>query len=160
VSGVERRTANHVGGGLWGPGKHPARLVKRAVERLHRLVDGQVLRRGLQPVLDQQVEVVALVEELDLDVGVELPQATGLAVLLRHQLLVQRGDLDVEVVAGEVEVGTEGLDRASLLVPLKRELRGLVLPVDAVEVEQLGELPLRVVGEADPLVRERLAVQG
>jgi hypothetical protein len=51
------------------------------------------------------------------------------------------------------------LDRLGVLVPLEGELPGLVLPGDPVEVEQLGELALRVVGEADPLVRERLVFQ-
>ena len=49
--------------------------------------------------------------------------------------------------------------RSALAVQLQRELDGLVLPDDPVKIEQLGELPLRVVGEADALVREAASVQ-
>jgi len=44
----------------------------------------------------------------------------------------------------------------AVAVLLERERARLVLPDDAVEVEELGELPLRVVREADLLVRERV----
>jgi hypothetical protein len=133
---------------IQGPGFHGVELVGRQLGRL------------LKPVLHQQVEVVALVEELDLDLRVQLSEAPGLAVLLGHQLLVQGGDLDVEVVVGQVEVRAETLDRLVVLVPLEGELSRLVLPGDPVEVEQFGELALRVVREADPLMRELLVFQG
>jgi len=41
------------------------------------------------------------------------------------------------------------------VVPLQSELARFVLPSDAVEVEQVGELALRGVGEADRLVEQR-----
>jgi hypothetical protein len=44
----------------------------------------------------------------------------------------------------------------ALAVLLEGERARLVLPDDAVEVEQLGELALRVVREPDLLVRERV----
>ena len=74
------------------------------------------LRRRLEPVLHEQVQVVALVQHLDLDLGVQLAQATRLAVLLRHELLVERRDLDVLVVRGQVEVGRERLHRVAVAV--------------------------------------------
>jgi hypothetical protein len=55
-------------------------------------------------------------------------------------------------VGGQVEVRRERLGRAALVVVLEGERPGLVLPRDVVEVEELGELPLRVVGEADVLM--------
>src|SRR6266511_2236726 len=58
----------------------------------------------LEAVLPDQAEVVALVEDLAVDLGVLLTEAADLAVLLRHQLLVQRGDLDEQVVLDLVEV--------------------------------------------------------
>jgi len=131
-----------------GPGLHGVELI------------GRQLGGFLQPVLHQQVEVVPLVEELDLDLRVQLPEASGLAVLLGHQLLVQGGDLDVEVIDGQVEVGAEALDRLVVLAPLQGKLSRLVLPGDPVEVEQFGELALRVVREADPLMRELPVFQG
>src|SRR4029453_1678313 len=103
----------------------------------------------LKAVLGQQPEVVALVEDLDADVRVELAQAPDLAVLLGHQPLVERGDLDVEPEGGQVEVGAEVLRRLPGGVPLDREGGRLVLPLDPVEVEQPGELPLGVVREGD-----------
>src|SRR5512141_1039742 len=101
----------------------------------------------LEPVLLDEREVVALVEDLAVHARVQLAEAAHLPVLLRHELLVQRRDLDVEVVLREVEVGGEPLDHVAVLVPLEIERRGLVLPVDLVEVEQLRELALAGVGE-------------
>ena len=118
------------------------------------------LRRRFQAVLHEQRLVVALVEDLDLHVGIELAQAAHLPVLLGDQLLVERGDLDEQVVGREVEVGTEGLDGIALAVALENERTGLVLPRDAVEVEELGELALGVVREARVLVRLRADVLG
>src|SRR5207244_5357488 len=88
-----------------------------------------------------------------------LAQQPKLAVLLGHQLLVERGDLDVEVVRRQVEVGSERLRRLPVAVRLEDERARLVLPRDAVEVEQLRELTLRVVGEADALVGQQLLDQ-
>ncbi|MHB8463939.1 MAG: hypothetical protein ACYDH6_17685 [Acidimicrobiales bacterium] len=76
-------------------------------------------------------------------------QPAYFAVLLGDELLVERRDLDIEVVGRQVEVGAERLRRVALTVPFENERLGLVLPGDAVEVEQLGELALRVVREPD-----------
>src|SRR5204863_8520031 len=113
------------------------------------------LRRRLEPVLHEQMQVVALVQHLDADLGVQLAEPAGLAVLLRDELLVERRDLDVEVVRRQVEIGTERLHGTAVTVAFQRERARLVGPFDAVEVEQLGELALGVVSEADELVRER-----
>jgi hypothetical protein len=88
--------------------------------------------------------------------GIELDEPAGFAVLLRDQPLVERRDLDVEVVGREVEVGRESLRRVAVAVVFERERARLVVPRNRVEVEQLRELSLGVVREADLLVRERL----
>ena len=62
------------------------------------------LGRLLETVLDEQVQVVALVEDLASDVRIERRQPPHLAVLLGHELLVEGRDLDVEVELGQVEV--------------------------------------------------------
>ena len=67
------------------------------------------LRRRLEAVLHEEVEVVALVQHLHAHLGMQLAEPTGLAVLLGDELLVERRDLDVEVVGREVEVGAERL---------------------------------------------------
>ena len=106
--------------------------------------------RGLfEPVLHQQVQVVLLVEDLALHVGIEAQQATNLPILLRDQLLVERRDLDVEVVLGQVEVGREPLRGIAITVPLDIERGRFVRPLDLVEVEELRELTLAVVREID-----------
>ena len=113
---------------------------------------------GSRPYFTSRLQVVALVEHADRDVGMQLDEPARLAVLLRHELLVQRRDLDVEVVRGQVEVGSERLHRPAVAIGLQRERARLVLPGDAVEVEQLRELALGVVREPDELVREDFAV--
>ena len=106
------------------------------------------------------MQVVALVQHADLDLGVQLAQPARLAVLLRHELLVERGDLDIEVIRGEVEVRGERLRGFAVTIPLERERARLVLPRDRIEVEELRELSLRVVREANGLVRKLLGVDG
>src|SRR4029450_4419081 len=76
------------------------------------------------------------------DARLQLPQFADLPVLLRDELLVERRDLDVQVVLGQEEVRGEPLDHAALLAPLEVERPGLVVPVDLVEVQQAGELAL------------------
>ena len=95
-----------------------------------------------------------MVENPALDVRVQLPQSTCLAILFGHELLVQRRDLDVGVVRGQVEVRGEPLRGVAVAVPCDVERGGLISPVDLVEVEKFGELPLAVVGERDALVRK------
>src|SRR5680860_1844631 len=128
----------HASCGLGGVGGRPEREGFGFAE----LVDE--LRRWLEAVLDQQVQVVALVEHLDPGARVELAEPARLAILLGHELLVERRDLDVEVVRAEIEVGRETLHRVVVDVAFEGERPRLVLPVDAVEVEELGELALRV----------------
>src|SRR6187397_2677526 len=82
----------------------------------------------LEAVLGHQRQVVALVEDLAVDARIQLPQATHLPVLLRDQPLVERRDLDVQVVLRQVEVGREPLDDVAVAVPLQVERRGLVGP--------------------------------
>ncbi len=82
----------------------------------------------------------------------QLTQTSSLAVLLRDELLVERRDLDEEVVRGQEEVGRERLRGVAVAVALEDEGARLVLPRDVVEVEQLRELPLGVVREVDVLV--------
>src|SRR5262249_14628618 len=89
-----------------------------------------------------------LVEDLAADVRVALPEHPDLAVLLRHQALIQGRDLDVEVVGREVEVRCEPLDGVPLSVPREVERGRLVAPFDLVEVQEPRELPLARVREA------------
>jgi hypothetical protein len=51
----------------------------------------------------------------------QLEQASNLAVLLRHQFLIHRGDLNEEVFVGEVEIGSEELDRVVVVIELNRK---------------------------------------
>src|SRR5918996_4674602 len=106
-------------------------------------------RAILQPVLRHEREVVLLVEDLAADLRIPLPELADLPVLPGDQLLVQRRDLDVEVELRQVEVGREAPDDVALPVPLDVEGRGLVLPGDPVEVQELSELSLGGVRERD-----------
>jgi len=136
-----------------------ARLATERERQPHReLAAVGELRRRLEAVLHEQLQVVALVQDADIDVGIALTQPPRFSILLGHELLVQRRDLDEEVVGRQKEVGCECLSGTILAVPLQRERARLVLPCDAVEVEELRELPLGVVCETDLLVRKLLDV--
>jgi hypothetical protein len=66
--------------------------------------------------------------------------------------LVESCDLDVQVKCRKIEIGSEALRCVSRPVPFDIEARGLVLPIDLIEIEQPSELTLAVVGELDALV--------
>jgi hypothetical protein len=117
------------------------------------------LRWLLEPVLQQQVEIVALVQDPAADVGVERAQPPDFAVLLGDQLLIERGYLDVEIELGQIEVGCEALRDGSGAIPRDVERRRLVTPFDLIEVEQASELALAVMREAGRLVRLRRRLQ-
>ena len=114
----------------------------------------------LETVFDHQVQVVALIEDLAVDVGVESLETTDLAILLGHQLLIHRCDLDEHLIVGQVEVRREPLGRLAVLIEIDREAPRLVVPGNSVEVEKEGELPLTVVSEIDVVCRRALCAQG
>ena len=90
--------------------------------------------------------VVAPVEDLHPHVGVARFEEAHLAVLARDELLAERGELEVQVERRQVEVGGERFEGpAGVLGQYERV--GLVVPLDAVEVKELGEPPLGVMGE-------------
>src|SRR5690606_22566273 len=68
---------------------------------------------------------------------------------LGDELLAHRGDLDVQVLFGQIEVRGEELARVALPVPGDGERPRLVLPRDPVEVQQECELSFAVVSELD-----------
>ena len=81
-----------------------------------------------------------------LDAWVELSETAQLPVLLRHEALPHRGQLDVGIQPREVEVRGEHLGD-SVAVPLQGEGARLILPLDAVEVQDPCELLLAGVHE-------------
>ena len=95
---------------------------------------------------------IALVEELDLDVRVALLELAELPVLSCDEGLLHRRHLEVQVLLRQVEVGLEGLDDTAVRVLLEHERSRLVLPRDAVVIEDPGALDLDVVDEPRRLV--------
>src|SRR5690242_5560442 len=98
-------------------------------------------------VLSQPFQI-PLVEELHLDVRISRAELPQLAVLAGDERLFHDGQLDVEVLVREVEVGRERLEHAALRILLEDEGPRLVLPRDAVVVEDLRALELRLTREA------------
>ena len=98
-------------------------------------------------VLEQERLEVARVEELDAHVRVELAQPAQLAVLLAHQALLERRQLDIEVELRQVEVGREALHDGPVEVEEDGEGARLVAPLDLVVVEDPRQLGLAGVGE-------------
>jgi hypothetical protein len=113
----------------------------------------------VEPVLDDEMQVVPLVEDLALHVRVKLLEQPNFAILLGDQLLVHRGDLDEEVVIRQIEIWGEELDRVSVVIA-DRETAGLVFPGNCVEIEEECELSLTVVSEVDVVCGQGLGVQG
>src|SRR5918996_320669 len=87
---------------VWGAKRRP--VTRRASYRLGRFRRSTVF----QPVLRDQRQIVSLIEDLAVDLRGQLLEAPDFPVLPGHQLLVHRGDLDVQVVGREVEVREPG----------------------------------------------------
>ncbi|MEX2624907.1 MAG: hypothetical protein WD651_14410 [Acidimicrobiia bacterium] len=90
----------------------------------------------LQTVFLDEMQIVSLIEDFALDLGIEGPQQTDLGVLFGDKLLAHRGDLDIETVLGQIEIGSEVVAGSTFTVPGNRKRPGLVLPREPVEVEQ------------------------
>ena len=109
--------------------------------------------RLLESVLDQEVVEIPLVEDLASDIRIELPKAADFPVLLGHELLVHRGDLDVEIILWQIEIRPELFRDHPGRVPFDGERAWLVLPDDIVEVQKSRKLPLARMGEVDVVRR-------
>ena len=129
IAGVRGGLGRDVGGR---PGRR--RLAGRA---------GQLVEQREAAELEQQHPEVPRVEQLDLDVRVQLAQPAQLAVLLAHELLLERRELDVQVEVGQVEVGREALDDVAVEVPADREGVRLVGPADRRRSRGSGRAPPR-----------------
>lgn len=105
--------------------------------------------RFLEPVFNKQIQVITLIEDLAVDLWIQLPQPTDLPILPSHQLLIHRRNFDELILIRQIEVRPKELHRFPVSVPFECELTGLVVPRDIVEIEELGELPLAVVGKFD-----------
>ena len=113
-----------------------------------------------ESVFDHQMEIVALVEHLAFGVRMNGPKTPDFLVLLGDQFLVHCRDLDVQVVVGKIEVGSEPFSWLALGVELDGKTARLVVPWDPIEVEKKGELPLTVVSELDLMCRGAVCAQG
>src|ERR1022692_3959752 len=100
-----------------------------------------------QAVLEDQVFEILLIEDLHGQVRIQLPQQPDLAVLARHQRLFHGGEFHVQIELRQIEIGRERFGNASLRIPLYRKIARLVLPGDAVEIQQVSEDLLALVGE-------------
>ena len=94
-----------------------------------------------------EAQEVSPVKDRRVDLWVEISQPTELAVLACDELLAKDGQLDKEIVFGEVEIRTEGRSRAASRIPLQDELNRLVEPRNARCVEQVSQQALGVVCE-------------
>lgn len=116
--------------------------------------------RIFEPVLDDQLEVITLIEDLAFDVRVIRLQTSDLLVLLGDEFLVHRGYLDVHVVVGKKEVGGEPFGGLPLFVEVDGKALRLVIPGNAIEIEEKSELTLTVVSEVDVMCRRAVGAQG
>lgn len=102
----------------------------------------------IETVLDQQIQVVALIQDLAANVRIKLLETPHLSILLGDQLLVESGDLDKHVVIGKVEIRREPLCGIAISIPCEDEGPWLVFPANVVEIQQTRKLPFAVVREA------------
>ena len=91
--------------------------------------------------LDER-DVVALVEDHEVELWVELSEAPRLRVLPGHKTLVLRRQLYEAPVSRQPEVRPELLADRAITPPSQRELDRFIDPLDPVEIEQPGELAL------------------
>jgi len=106
-----------------------------------------------ETVFHEEVQVVTLIKDLALDIGMSGTKLANLPIFLGDEFLTHGRDLDVDVVLREIEVWTEERRGFACVVPIDRKRGWFVLPVDDVEVQQSRELPFAVVSELGGLGR-------
>jgi hypothetical protein len=82
---------------------------------------------------------VALVDNAQWNLWVELTKPANFTVLLRDEPLGEHGQLNEEMVLGQIEVRSKPSHRDAVFVPRDRELEGLVDPLVTVDGEELRE---------------------
>ena len=107
----------------------------------------------LESILDEKVEIIALIEHLALDVRMVLSEQSNLAVLLRDEFLAHRRDLDVDIVLPKIEIRPEIPGGFPVLAPFEGKRVRFVLPVDSIEIKESRELAFAVVSERNEFGR-------
>src|SRR5579883_629417 len=115
-----------------------------AVNRILSMAGALIRQRSLrqllrQTVLNHKILDILLIEHLNIHVRIDGAQQADLAILLGHMGLLHSSQLDVQVEFREVEVRRESFLNIAVLIPLERKTAGLVIPGDAVEIQQIGE---------------------
>lgn len=104
-----------------------------------------------------EAAVIPPIEHLELDVGVKLAKLPDLPVLVRNKVLFQRGQFEIKIEVGEIEIRCERFADVARAIPGQRKGFRLVLPTNPVEVQDSRELRLAGVdesmGSARPLYR-------
>ena len=108
--------------GARAPARVPPSSAPRGTPRRCGRAPGAV-RTPAQAVVPGEPLEVALVEQLDLDLGIELAKLAQLAVLAGDERLLHHRHLEVEILLRKVEVGREGLDDPALRVAREHERR-------------------------------------
>jgi len=90
---------------------------------------------------------VTSIEHANLDIGMEFPQSPDFPIFSRNKCLTQCRYLEVEIVVRKVEVWCKCREETAIWSFVKNEGSRLILPSNAIEVEEVGYPPLRIVGE-------------
>ena len=93
-------------------------------------------------IFDRKATHIAPIEELNLNVWVAFLQLPNLSVLQMIQSGRLGGELDIEVLFGQVKIGRKCRTQTAIFIVFQWKCRGLVFPGDAVEFEQAGEFSL------------------
>src|SRR2546428_631938 len=117
-------------------------------QRAQQIIGGQAGGGFGQAILEEQTAVIATVEDLHADIGVQLAEPAEFAVLLGHEALLECGEFDVQIDLRKIEVRVEALHDPTLVVPLQWKAPRIVLPPDTVKVQEPGELSFTFVREA------------
>src|SRR5580700_6174655 len=104
------------------PTSRMRRPISSSVKRIFSIPGGVALILGSsywnrprgQPVFEDQVFKILLVEDLNVERGIQLTQQPHLAVLSGHQRLLHGGQLDIKVELRQVEIGGERLQRFAI----------------------------------------------
>jgi hypothetical protein len=90
---------------------------------------------------------IALVDDEEWNLGIELSKVADLAVLLRDEALGEHGELDEKAMLGQIEVGSKSAHRDAAFIPGEWKFERFVNPLVTVEREELRENPLTGVGK-------------
>src|ERR1700722_5388302 len=93
-------------------------LISAATSRIRKVTCSSVNRMRSMGMLKDEILQILLVEDLNIDVGIDCAQQFYLTILLRYQRLLHSGQFDIQINFRQIKIRRERLNHLAVFVPL------------------------------------------